>query len=106
MIKIITSISITEAGALPRNWKVLPMIPASGTFSSETSTSGSGRARTATVDFKVSRHVPELSRESILKLSFDDGSYAMVGSDDLPAVLTVKTSSVTVCTCKWTAPEL
>lgn len=106
MIKIITSISLTEAGALPRNWKTLPMIPASGTFSSEASTSGSGRSRTVTVDFKVARRVPELSREIILKLSFDDGSYAMVGSDDLPATLTVKTSSATVCTCKWVTPEL
>lgn len=106
MIKVITNILITDLDNNAGVWKSVPMIPASGTYKSESNPGGSGRLAKITLDFKVTHVIPELKRNVSLQVSFDDGSKAIVGTDDLPAALDIKTSDTIQISCKWSTPDM
>lgn len=106
MIKIIKSILITDLDNNPGVWNAVPMIPASGTFQSESTVKGSGRLKTVTLDFKVTRILPVMRRNVALTVQFDDDTREFIGTDDLPVTLTINTDNTIRCSCKWSTPEL
>lgn len=106
MIKNITDILITDLDNHAGVWKHIPMIPASGTYQSESSPGGSGRLSKITLDFKVFRIIPEMKRNVSLQINFDDGTKAIVGTNELPATLVIKTSDVIRISCKWSVPDM
>ena len=94
MIKIITDILITDLDNAAGVWKFVPIVPASGTYKSESSAGGSGRLAKITLDCKVTHVI------------FDDGTKAVVGTNDLPATLDIKESDIIQISCKWSAPDM
>ena len=106
MIKIITDILITDLDNAAGVWKALPMVPASGTYKSESSAGGSGRLAKITLDCKVTHVIPEMKRNISLQVAFDDGTKAIIGTNDLPATLDIKESDIIQITCKWSAPDM
>lgn len=106
MIKTIADILISDLDNQAGVWKTVPMIPASGTYQSESSAGGSGRLAKVTLDFKASRIIPEMKRNVSLQVNFDDGTKAIVGTNELPATLVIKTSDVIQISCKWSVPDM
>ena len=106
MIKIITDILITDLDNAPGVWKSLPIVPASGTYKSESSAGESGRLAKITLDCKVTHVIPEMKRNVSLQVTFDDGTKAIIGTNDLPATLDIKESDIIQISCKWSAPDM
>lgn len=106
MIKIITDILITDLDNAAGVWKFVPIVPASGTYKSESSAGGSGRLAKITLECKVTHVIPEMRRNVSLQVSFDDGTKAVVGTNDLPATLDIKESDIIQISCKWNAPDM
>lgn len=106
MIKIITDILITDLDNTAGVWKLLPIVPASGTYKSESSAGGSGRLAKITLDCKVTHVIPEMKRNVSLQVTFDDGTKAIIGTNDLPATLDIKESDIIQISCKWSAPDM
>lgn len=102
MIRTIEKIIINDLSS--RVQKVVPMIPASGTYSRDITTEAGGRLSTTNIDFKVSEVLPEMYQDVILTVLFDDGTKVSVGSSDIPATLEIKNSDITRVTCKWKHP--
>ncbi len=106
MIKIITDILIKDLDNTAGVWKFRPIVPASGTYKSESSAGVSGRLAKITLDCKVTHVIPEMKRNVSLQVIFDDGTKAIIGTNDLPATLDIKESDIIQISCKWSAPDM
>ena len=103
MIKNISSVSISTPDH-PMYLKPVPMIPASGKYSSEITPSAAGRLNTVTAEFKVTKIIPEMHRDIILTVTFDDRSQTRLGTPDRPARLEIKSSDVIRVSYRWEHP--
>lgn len=105
MKKIISRILFSDLDNTPGIWYNVPMIPASGTFSSESEKKGPGRLRTVKLSFKLYSKPEGIDRNISLVVEFDDGSREIVGTNDIPAALTITNKGYLEASCKWEYPE-
>lgn len=105
MKKIITEILYSDLDNAPGTWYTVPMIPASGSFSSESEKKDSGRLCTKKLSFKMYSKPEGIDRNLSLAIKFDDDSVRIIGSYDLPARLTISEKDFLEASCKWEYPE-
>ena len=105
MKKIVESIFACDLDNNAGSWYQIPIIPASATYSSESSRESDGRLRSTKLSFKITRDLNYIRRNLSLLVKFDDGSQDLIGTSDLPAHLTIYKSDVISCSCKWEMPE-
>lgn len=106
MKKIISKILYCDLDNEPGVWYYAPMIPASATYSSESEKKSSGRIRTVKLNFKIYSRFTSANRNLSLMVEFDDGSREIVGTNDLPANLTITYNDYLEASCKWECPEM
>lgn len=105
MKKIITEILYSDLDNTPGIWYTAPMIPASGSFSSESEKKSPGRLRTVKLSFKLYSKPEGIDRNTSLVVKFDDNSREIVGTNDLPVTLTITDKGFLEASCKWECPE-
>lgn len=105
MKKIISRILFNDLDNTPGIWYNAPMIPASGSFSSESEKKGPGRLRTVKLSFKIYTRFAAADRNLSLVVEFDDGSREIIGTNDIPATLTITDKGYLEASCKWEYPE-
>ena len=105
MKKIITDVLYSDLDNTPGSWNYAPMIPASGSFSSESEKKSSGRLRTIKLSFKIYNRFTAADRNLSLLVKFDDNSQEIIGTNDLPVSLTITDKGYLEASCKWECPE-
>ena len=78
MKKIITDVLYSDLDNTPGSWNFAPMIPASGSFSSESEKKSSGRLRTVKLSFKIYNRFAAADRNLSLLVKFDDNSQEII----------------------------
>lgn len=92
MIRIVTLIKARAVGGASQ-FQELPMVPASGTFRTDTEETEAGlqvkSSLSARLHGATSQQRDLLQSGLVLMLGFEDGSKAYVGTDDLPVHLKI-----------------
>lgn len=92
MIRIVTLIKARAAGGASQ-FQELPMVPASGTFRTDTEDTEAGlqvkSSLSARLHGATSQQRDLLQSDLVLMLGFEGGSEAYVGTDDLPVHLKI-----------------
>lgn len=95
MIRIVTLIKARVAGGASQ-FQELPMVPASGTFRTDTEDTETGlqvkSSLSARLHGATSQQRDLLLNGLVVMLGFEDGTTAYVGTDDLPVHLKISES--------------
>lgn len=101
MKKIVNKILFTNLDNNRGVWYEVPMIPASASWSCESTQESAGRLLTTKLSFRMANDVPGIDGNISMVVYFDDGSKVLIGTNDLPARLDVTYEDIIKCSCTW-----
>ncbi len=101
MIRIVSSILLSDLDSNPGIWTQIPIIPGTCKYKDTTSHTDSGWLRSVSLEFRVHQVIPEMTRNLALVVRFDDGSHVHVGTEELPVRLELKQDGHINVSCEW-----
>ncbi len=106
MKRIIEKIQFSPLDITPGKWYDIEFIPATATHNSKSKRTASGRLKTATLSFKVSHRFAYMTSNISILITWDNGDKEIIGTNDLPATLTINETDYISCSCEWEHPEI
>ena len=104
MIRNVVNIHYRRIGDDSSEWKILPIIPASGTFQREDKSTDDGRVAEFNISANLYEEPRDLSDDLRIAVEFDDDTVIHLGTEYFPFRFNISEKSVIGISAKYVIP--